>query len=334
MDYSSDGSGSSIAYSGSALTQLFGYPEQSVKYYSKSCFNGTQDDWKQIIYDEMAARSPIIYGAHSADDGGHAFVLSGVDSDGLVYVNWGWGGRSNGFFNMDLLCVESMLFMLNHSMVTGIRTTPLATDVVAPRIWVNTGNPYTFRWGKEREGKGKYHNTLYIDIPGGFSNISPCSFQGVFGLFAEDLTDGSTWIIAEDLQDPDTLLPNYGYFLDEKEEFYYYYYIDGVNGLKEGHTYRMSFGTKDINEGTWHSIICNGGEIGYDITYTGDPNTCTVSEKPTSVPVLTGISPLQTSPKGEEIIYNLAGQRLSMPSSTSLLLKGVNIVNGKKVLVK
>jgi len=334
MDYAEDGSGSSIAYAGSALTQLFGYPEQSVKFYTKSGFNGTQDDWKQIIYDEMAIRSPIIYGAHSADFGGHAFILSGIDSDGLVYVNWGWGGKSNGFFNMDLLCVDSMLFMLNHSMVTGIRTTPLDTDLAAPRIWVNTGEPYTFRWGKEREGKGKFRNTLYIDMPGGFANISPCTFQGVFGLFAEDLTDGSTWVIAEDLQDPDTLLPNYGYYLDEREEFYYYYYIDGANGLKEGHTYRMSFGTKDINEGTWHSIICDGGEIGYDITYTGDPNTCTVSEKPTSVPVLTGISPLHTSPKAEEKIYNLAGQRIAVPSGGTVLPKGVYIINGKKTLMK
>ncbi len=41
---------------------------------------------------------------------------------------------------------------------------------------------------------------------------------------------------------------------------------------------------------TWHSIICNGGELGYDIEYTGDPETSTISEEKTSVPILTSIS--------------------------------------------
>ena len=336
MDYASDGSGSSVAYVGSGLTQILGYPEQSVKYYDKNYFGGTQDDWKQIIYDEMDLRSPIIYAASSSEFGGHAFILSGVDADGFVYVNWGWSGENNGYFNIDMLCVESMLFTLNHRMVTGIRPTPLPTDHAEPRIWSNTGKPYTFRWGKERDDNGKFRNTLYIDIPSGFANYTPSTFDGVFGLFAQDLTDGSTWIIAEDLQDSETLLSHYGYYAKEGEEFYFYYYIDGTEGLKPGHTYRMSFGTKDKREGAWHSILCYGGELGYDVTYTGNPTTCLVSETPTSVPVLTGIN-LPTLPEREGAIYNLQGQRISVPSATStfsVLPKGVYIVNGKKVIVK
>ncbi|MBQ2186610.1 MAG: hypothetical protein II402_07850, partial [Bacteroidaceae bacterium] len=75
----------------------------------------------------------------------------------------------------------------------------------------------------------------------------------------------------------------------EYKEFYFYYFIDGEKGLKPGHTYRMSFGTKDDREGTWHSILCHGGELAYDITYTGDPATCVISEEKTQVPILTSI---------------------------------------------
>ena len=64
---------------------------------------------------------------------------------------------------------------------------------------------------------------------------------------------------------------------------------NGEKGLKPGHTYRMSFGTKDDREGTWHSILCHGGELAYDITYTGDPATCVISEEKTQVPILTSI---------------------------------------------
>ena len=51
----------------------------------------------------------------------------------------------------------------------------------------------------------------------------------------------------------------------------------------------------------------------------------------------TDISSLPASPKGEETIYNLAGQRISVSSETSVpsvLPKGVYIINGRKVLVK
>ena len=333
MDYSAQGSGSTISYAGVALTQIFGYPEECVKYYDKEYFPNNKEEWKQIIYDELSTHSPVLYGANSADYGGHAFLFSGIDADGLVYVNWGWDGNSNGFYNVDLLCVGSYLFTLGHCMVTGIRTTPLETDHVQPRIWGNTGKPYTYRWGKERDDDGKRHVTLYIDLPGGFCNFCPSTFQGVFGIFAQDLTDGSTWIIAEDLQDPETLLPGYGYFAEEGEDFYFYYFVDGTNGLKEGHTYRLSFGTKDDREGTWHSIICDGGELGYDITYTGDPATCTVSSEPTSVPVLTGIKDIYNSTNNNlqfqsGMWYDLQGRTLSKQPQN-----GIFIYNGKKILL-
>lgn len=337
MDYAADGSGTSIAYVGSALTQILGYPEQSVKYYDQNYFGGTQDDWKQIIYDEMVLRSPIIYAATTSDLNGHAFLLSGVDAEGFVYVNWGWSGENNGFFNIDMLCVEDMDFMSNHRMVTGIRPTPQPTDHVEPCVWSNSRKPYTFRWGKEQDDNGKFHNTLYIDIPGGIANYTPSTFDGVFGLFAQDLTDGTTWIIAEDLQDAETLPPHYGYYVNEGEDFYFYYFIDGTEGLKIGHTYRMSFGTKDNREGTWHSIYCYGGELGYDVTYTGSIVTSTVSEEPTSVPVLTGIHHTPTVSEREGAIYDLQGRKVNNGQPSMLngqWPKGVYIMNGKKVTVK
>ena len=199
-------------------------------------------------------------------------------------------------------------------MVTGIRTTPQATDHIAPRIWGYTGDPFTFRWGTEKDDDDVEHHTLYCDLPYGFVNWSPTSFQGVFGLFAQDLTDGTEWVIAEDLQDRDTIPAGYGYCGDEEayKEFCFYYYIDGEKGLKPGHTYRMSFGTKDDREGTWHSILCQGGELGYEITYTGDPETSTVSEERADVPVLNAIRDVaahaSTAGDGLARVYDTSGR--------------------------
>ena len=44
--------------------------------------------------------------------------------------------------------------------------------------------------------------------------------------------------------------------------------------------------------------------------------------------LITGVASPKSSPEGNDFIYNLAGQRLSKTQ------KGVNIVGGRKVLIK
>ena len=333
MSYAKDGSGTSDLYASWALTEYFGYPEACVKWYDTAYFGGSQDDWNQIIYNELAARSPIIYDGVDEEFGGHAFVFSGVDADGLVYVNWGWSGAGNGFYDIQLLNPTVYGFTEYHHMVTGIRTTPLPTDGIQTRIWGYSGEPYTFRWGTEENEDGTPFHTLYADLPYGFINFSPSSFQGVFGLFAQDLTDGTTWVIAEELQDRDTIPAGYGYAgsSEQYKEFYFYYDISGEKGLKPGHTYRMAFGTKDDREGTWHSILCAGGEWAYDITYTGNPETSTVDDEAKPVPVLTAIHAPLAAPATPAFtgFFDLDGRKHVQPAAG-----GVYIVNGKKVVVK
>lgn len=56
--------------------------------------------WGNLLYNELLAGRPIYYAA-SDSGGGHAFVLCGVDQNGAYYINWGWGGSSDGYFFMD-----------------------------------------------------------------------------------------------------------------------------------------------------------------------------------------------------------------------------------------
>ena len=335
MEYTKDGSGSNCIYAALALTGEFGYPEECIKYHSQEIFNGDQEAWNQIIYDELAARSPVLYGAKDPAVGGHAFVFTGVDADGLVYVNWGWRGTADGFYDIQLLDPTAVgsqdHYTESHQMVTGIRTTPLATDGIQTRIWGYSGDPYTFRWGTEENEDGTSFHTLYADLPYGFLNMSPSGFQGVFGLFAQDLTDGTAWVIAEDLQDRDTIPSGYGYCgsSEQYKEFYFYYDISGEQGLKPGHTYRMAFGTKDDREGTWHSILIQGQEIAYDITYTGDPATSTVDPEIKEMPVLTAVHAPLAAPAGSHqlpLYFDLSGRRIQQPAH------GLFIQGGRKVL--
>lgn len=40
---------------------------------------------------------PLLYSGQG-DNAGHAFVLTGYDSSDRFYINWGWGGKDNGYF--------------------------------------------------------------------------------------------------------------------------------------------------------------------------------------------------------------------------------------------
>ena len=330
MQYSTSGSGTFTYLAGMALTHTFGYPEESVKYTDFDTVDGP-DTWAQLIYDELAKRSPVLYGGSDESFGGHAFVFSGVDEEGLVYVNWGWRGSGDGFYAIASLNPprsedSNYSFTRNVEMITGIRANTLPTDHIEGRITGYSGDPFTFRFGTETDDDDVEHVTLYCDLPYGFINMNSSDFQGVFGLFGQDLTDGTDWVIAPDLQDRDTIPSGYGYAgsSDQYKEFYFYYYVDGELGLKPGHKYRLSFGVCDDREGAWHSILCNGGELGYEIEYTGDPATCTVSEAKTPVPVLTGIGNLKDSASADAAsltrVYDTSGRLVYSAPSQSFSL--------------
>ena len=60
------------------------------------------EDWDECLRSELDQSRPLYYSGQ-ANDGGHAFVLDGYDTSGYFHVNWGWGGRSNGYFLSSLL---------------------------------------------------------------------------------------------------------------------------------------------------------------------------------------------------------------------------------------
>ena len=101
MQYAAGGSGAYTMMVPGALTDYFGY-SPSLRMHSRSYYN--TDEWMSMIRGELDAQRPVYYAATSEDGlGGHAFVCDGYDSEGYVHINWGWYGRSNGFFSINHL---------------------------------------------------------------------------------------------------------------------------------------------------------------------------------------------------------------------------------------
>lgn len=59
-------------------------------------------EFTKIITDELQEGRPLIY-CGTGEDGGHAFVVDGYDTNYFLHVNWGWGGYSDGYFDMNYM---------------------------------------------------------------------------------------------------------------------------------------------------------------------------------------------------------------------------------------
>lgn len=92
------------------FAEKFGY---KVLYYGYRDYPNTQDatKWKEVIFKELSAGHPILYGGTSYKNGydnyfSHSFVIDGYDKQGRVHVNYGYDGRGDGYYPIDKLPMQ------------------------------------------------------------------------------------------------------------------------------------------------------------------------------------------------------------------------------------
>ena len=62
----------------------------------------TQQQWEELIYENLASLRPMLYSGVHPDNGGHSVVLDGYKaSTGLFHFNFGWGGQGDGYYTVD-----------------------------------------------------------------------------------------------------------------------------------------------------------------------------------------------------------------------------------------
>ena len=90
-------SGASIYSYTPAFKNYFRYSSRTVN--RSGCETA---EFTKIITDELQEGRPLIY-CGTGEDGGHAFVVDGYDTNYFLHVNWGWGGYSDGYFDMNYM---------------------------------------------------------------------------------------------------------------------------------------------------------------------------------------------------------------------------------------
>ncbi len=218
MNYAPGGSGALSINAAISLSKNFKY-NPNIQYLQRLYFNASE--WNEIVYNELAAGRPILYGGQSTSVG-HEFVCDGYDGNGYFHFNWGWGGMSDGYFILDALNPNSVGtgggagggYNSRQDIIIGIQPSSVETDVYLTQFgnlsasasgsnislalnyngnvgnWVNAGiSAVKVRMGAEivsvdnPEIKPQYVRLFSndIDIPALTLNGYNISYQGIKG---------------------------------------------------------------------------------------------------------------------------------------------------------
>ncbi len=107
MGFGANGSGASMYQAATALTSYFNYAD--------SAFVGLKDDftdnqWKNMIRNEIDHNRPLMYAGFPQNGSGHAFNLDGYQGADHFHFNWGWSGSFDGYYYISALSPGSQDF--------------------------------------------------------------------------------------------------------------------------------------------------------------------------------------------------------------------------------
>ena len=150
MNYGPDGSGSNSPKIVTALETYFKYDTQC-EIIDRSSY--TDAAWITIVKAEIDNNRPTVYTGMGTTVG-HAWNCDGYNNDEL-HMNWGWGGSSNGYFNINNFTSTGYVLALDHTLVRYIYPEANYPEGCSATPKLITGSQGTFD-----DGSG---NTNYVD---------------------------------------------------------------------------------------------------------------------------------------------------------------------------
>jgi len=325
MIYAKDGSSSTCYDAALGFINNFQYDSLAISYGVRSLY--ADDEWMEMIYQNLAQSRPILYGASDKKAGGHAFILSGVDNEGKVYVNWGWNGDADGFYDFaDLAPVNKGKEMGYHfnedqTMITGILPIPSSGTLRAEEyksLWVCTEKYFLKPLDKN------VIELVTMDI----WNYSLINFTGELQLYFENTTGGtSDYLLFYDTE-KGSPVPSGSGFYNQGE--YMRDTID-VTDLQAG-TYKVYFRSKDVRE-TEPQISRVDGQGLYLITVTKhEDGTIVSSEVPDEPTAIQSVKSAAAAVGSSVRYYDLQGREVDSQTPGLLIRKQGSKV--KKIMVK
>ena len=293
MEYTTSGSGSQVYESCRSLRKYFRYQDYT-PYFYRDVMSTTE--WMTLIYRELDDACPVLYAGVSS--GGHCFVFDGYNSKGQVHVNWGWGGSSDGYFDVSSLGGYSS-----------------GQQMVLMRTEDDTRITYDYRslFGAMAAVTMNF-SIDHINASATVYNFDVDSFTGELALVANNLSTGETTALtSEDLSSV--------------------VFLNGVSVSMEGKTgdladgqYRVYFATKATKETTWQPIRTSDSyRNSYLMTKKGDGVTITAEKSNSGW--MTGISDVEINKSTDAAttvrVYDTTGREVYTAPAATFSMKDV-----------
>ena len=318
MNYQANSSGTIEWYAAKGFAENFRYDSLAISCLQRDFY--TDAEWMELVRKEMEAKQPVLYCGSDEIDGGHAFLLDGIQEDGKVHVNWGWGKSGDGWFDIDVLRPNITGFTgegfnIGQSMVLGFKKqeTPSADEENISQ-WVTDG--YSF-YISDNELHAKLTN-IY--------NYSHRVFEGRLDIVLQGMGDNSSKLYTDPIFETDTKTPyvdmlsgfNYG-DSDHPEGDFNLSQEPELKNIAAG-TYKLFVGSKSTKENAYQCLRGVGGTIMYTFTVAAD-GTMTLSQNGTSA--ISAVSVKQNISAPYTYIYNMQGQEVYKSKTQDFCLDDV-----------
>lgn len=246
MNYQTNSSGTIEWYAAKGFAKNFRYDSLAISCLQRDFY--TDAEWMEMVRKEMEAKQPVLYCGSDEIEGGHAFLLDGIQSDGKVHVNWGWGKSGDGWFDIDVLRPNITGFTgegfnIGQSMVLGFKRqeTPSADEENISQ-WVTDG--YSFYIS---------NNELHVKQTNAY-NYSHRVFEGRLDIVLQGMGDNNSKLYTDPIFETDTETPyvdmlsgfNYG-DKDHPEVDYNLSQEPELKNISAG-TYKLFVGSKSTKE--------------------------------------------------------------------------------------
>lgn len=310
MGYTASGSGAYGQEACLGIKKFFGY-NKNARLYTRDYY--TAELWMEMIFKELNLKRPIYYDGVSEGGGGHAFIIDGYDKEGFVHVNWGWGGKSNGFFDIALLNPPGSSYSKEQGMILGMCKPdvdiPYESQVVASELgFIFSGT-----------------NTKRVTISGVIHNAGAEKFVGTIACVLEN---SENTIVLKKQEDLTLQAITGGMWYNTNFSLL----SNNLSSIPDG-TYRLFVGSKTAEDTRWQLVRPKEGEISsYTVVKNGTDVTWTESRDDRWTSTTTGISSVTIKPNDtvNPYIFDLQGRNQGKDMNS--LNKGIYIIGGKKIV--